>query len=141
MLRLPIPKTRLHSVRLVPSSRQTGVLNLDPSFPTTDYSAPATSHTTPSSLLTVTFYNTSARTTQKTAFIFEEACLLVHYLAMNVLLHAYTSRGCLPSRCLAMNIHVTIFQYPIWYYFCLHSVYVIVKVKNPVLFQETVHSP
>jgi hypothetical protein len=41
------------------------------------------------------FHNPSARTPQKTAFIVEEACLLVRYLAMDVLLlHVYASQEC-----------------------------------------------
>jgi hypothetical protein len=43
----------------------------------------------------VSFYNSSARTTKKTAFIVKEAYLLVRYLAMDILgLHVYTSQKC-----------------------------------------------
>jgi hypothetical protein len=57
-----------------------------------------------SRLLTLFFNNTLARTTQKTAIIIKEACLVVRYLAINVLLlNAYAS-----SRCLAMDIHITL---------------------------------
>jgi hypothetical protein len=42
-----------------------------------------------------------ARNTQKTASVIKEACLLIRYLAVDVLLlHAFASAGkCLPSRC------------------------------------------
>jgi hypothetical protein len=45
---------------------------------------------------TMSFCNPSARTTQKThPFIFKEACLLVRYLSVDVLLlHTYVSREC-----------------------------------------------
>jgi hypothetical protein len=49
--------------------------------------------------------------TQKTASIVKEACLLIRCLAVDVLmLRTFASAGmCLPSRCLEMGIHVTIF--------------------------------
>jgi hypothetical protein len=48
-----------------------------------------------SRLLTVSFYNPLARTTQKAASIIKGACLLVRCLALDVLLlHAYASREC-----------------------------------------------
>jgi hypothetical protein len=55
--------------------------------------------------LTVPSCNSSARTPQKTpSFIVKNACLLARYLPMNVLLlRAYASGMCLPSRCLAMR--------------------------------------
>jgi hypothetical protein len=47
----------------------------------------------------VFFYNPSARTTQKTASIVKETCLLVRCLAMDVLLGALAPAGMyLPSR-------------------------------------------
>jgi hypothetical protein len=62
--------------------------------------------------LTVPSYNFSAQTPRKTPSSFvKNACLLVRYLAMDVLLllRAYASVMCLPSRCLAMDICVTIY--------------------------------
>jgi hypothetical protein len=58
------------------------------------------------------FDNAFARTTQKTASIFKEACWLSRCLARDVLLlRSYACAGmCLPSRCLAMGIHVTIYR-------------------------------
>jgi hypothetical protein len=66
--------------------------------------------TTSLRLLTVPSYNSSARTPQKTPpSVVRNACLLVRYLARDVLLlNAYDSGMCLPSRCLAMNICVTV---------------------------------
>jgi hypothetical protein len=63
--------------------------------------------------LTVLSYNFSARTLRKTSSsVVKNACLLVRYLAMDVLfLRAYASVICLPSRCLAMGIGVTLFYY------------------------------
>jgi hypothetical protein len=61
---------------------------------------------------TVPSYNSSARTPQKTpSSVVKNACLLVHYLPMDVLLllRFYASGMCLPSRCLAMGICVTIY--------------------------------
>jgi hypothetical protein len=41
--------------------------------------------------------------------IVEKACLLIRYLALDVLLRGYASAGmCLPSRCLVMGLYVTI---------------------------------
>jgi hypothetical protein len=60
----------------------------------------------------LSLYNPSARTTQKTQLsIIDEACLLIPCLAVDVLLLlAYASSGmCLPSRCLAMGLFVTIY--------------------------------
>jgi hypothetical protein len=43
----------------------------------------------------VSFYNPSARATQKTAFIIKKACLLARYVTKDVLLlHAYATREC-----------------------------------------------
>jgi hypothetical protein len=56
-------------------------------------------------------YNPSARTSWKTpSSIVKEAYLLVRYPAMDALLlwRARVLRECLPTRCLAMDIHVTI---------------------------------
>jgi hypothetical protein len=74
------------------------------------YSTPP-SHRCPSRLLTVPTYNSSARTPPKTpSSIVKNACLLVRYLAMDILLLGSLSLGmCLPTRCLAMGVHVTIF--------------------------------
>jgi hypothetical protein len=43
--------------------------------------------------LTVSFYNTSARTTEKPACIVDEACLLHRCLAIDVLFRAFASAG------------------------------------------------
>jgi hypothetical protein len=55
-------------------------------------------------------YNNFARNPQKTASVVKKACLMIRCLAMDVLfLRALARAGmCLPSRCLAMGIHVTI---------------------------------
>jgi hypothetical protein len=65
---------------------------------------------TPSRLLTLPFYNFSARTPRKTSSVIKNACLLVRYLALDVLLllSAYASGMCLPSRCLVMGTCITI---------------------------------
>jgi hypothetical protein len=52
-----------------------------------------------------------SRTPRKTpSSIVQNACLLIRYLEMDVLLfRAFTSAGiCLPTRCLAMGVHVAI---------------------------------
>jgi hypothetical protein len=56
------------------------------------------------------FYNHSARTPWKTpSSTVKNACLLAPYLAIDVLLlSACVARVCLPTRCIAMGIHVTI---------------------------------
>jgi hypothetical protein len=59
-----------------------------------------------------TSYNHFARTPQKTrSSVVKNACLLVRYLAMDVLLllSARVAGICLPTRCLAMGIHVPLF--------------------------------
>jgi hypothetical protein len=60
--------------------------------------------------LLLRFYNHFSRTTQKTASIVKQACLLIRCLVINVLLlRALAPAGmCLPSRCLAMDLYVTI---------------------------------
>jgi hypothetical protein len=61
--------------------------------------------------LTVPSYNSSARTPRKTSSVVINASLMVCYLAMDdLLLRAYASGMCLPSRYIAMNICVTIFK-------------------------------
>jgi hypothetical protein len=58
-----------------------------------------------------TTYNTSARTARKTlSSVVKNACVLVRYPGMNVLLLLTVNAlgMCLPSRCLAMNICVTL---------------------------------
>jgi hypothetical protein len=67
---------------------QAGVSKLDPSLPTPLHLFYYFSHyAVPSS---ASFYNTSVRTTQKTQPLLLIKCLLVRYLAMDVLLlHAY----------------------------------------------------
>jgi hypothetical protein len=54
----------------------------------------------------VSCYNASAQTPRKTpSSVVKNACLLAHYLVMDVLLlRAYTSGMCLSSRCLAMDM-------------------------------------
>jgi hypothetical protein len=61
--------------------------------------------------LTVPSYNSMARTPRKTpSSVVNNACLLVRYIAMDVLLlRSYASRTFLSSRCLAMGICVTIY--------------------------------
>jgi hypothetical protein len=58
-------------------------------------------------------YNHSAWTPRKTpSSIVKNACLLVRYLAMDVLLlRARVAGMCLPTRCLAIGIHVNIYTY------------------------------
>jgi hypothetical protein len=87
ILQLPIPKILFKSIPLL-TSQQAGIPKLDSSLLIAVlYSL--------FHLLTVSFYNPSARTTQKTAFIVKDACLLVQYLAVNLLLlHAYTLQEC-----------------------------------------------
>jgi hypothetical protein len=54
-------------------------------------------------------HNHFARTSQETASIVKEAYLLIRCLAIDAKLRAFASAGiCLPSCCLAMNVHVTI---------------------------------
>jgi hypothetical protein len=91
ILRLPIPKTRLHCSRL---------LFYTPCYPAS---------TTP--VLSNASYNHAARTPRKTlSSVVKNACLLIHYLEMDVpLLRAFASAGmCLPTLCLTMGVHVTI---------------------------------
>jgi hypothetical protein len=58
------------------------------------YSAAANSKVSTLHSATPTTWS-SARTTKKTAFVVKEACLMVRYLAIGVLLmHAYASLGC-----------------------------------------------
>jgi hypothetical protein len=59
-----------------------------------------------------TSYNYFARTLRKTpSYIVQNVCLLVCYIAMDVLLLSACVAGmCLQNRCLAMVIHVTIFK-------------------------------
>jgi hypothetical protein len=66
---------------------------------------------TPSRLLTVPSCNTSARTPRKTpSSVVKNACSWVRYLAIDapLLLSAYASGMCLPSRYLAMGICIKI---------------------------------
>jgi hypothetical protein len=75
-----------------------------------------------SPVLPNTSYNHFARTPRKTPFsVVQNACLLVRYLAMDVLLFlgAYVAGMSLPPRCLAMGIHVTILS-------CLVAGYLVV---------------
>jgi hypothetical protein len=64
------------------------------------------------SLLPNTFYNHFARTTQKTTSVVMIACFLIRCLAVDdPLLRSLAPAGmCLPSRCQAMGIRVTIWQ-------------------------------
>jgi hypothetical protein len=64
--------------------------------------------------LTVPSYKSSARTPRKTqSTVVDNVCLLVRYLAMDVLLllRVYSLGMCLPSRCLAVGISVTLHTY------------------------------
>jgi hypothetical protein len=67
----------------------------------------------PSCLLPVPSYNSSVRTPQKTQFsVVKITCLLVRYLAMDVLLlRACVTETCLPTRSLAIGLHVTVVFY------------------------------
>jgi hypothetical protein len=70
--------------------------------------------------LTVHSYNSSARIPRKTpSSIVKNASLLIHYLARDVLLLKafFFAEMCLPTRCLAMGIHVTILIIISSYYF------------------------
>jgi hypothetical protein len=63
------------------------------------------------SVLVNTSYNHFARTPRKTpSSVVQNACLLVRYLSMDVLLllSVFLAGVCLQNRCLAMRIHVTI---------------------------------
>jgi hypothetical protein len=83
-LQLPIPKTRLSLIPLL-------------FYISSDF-------------LTVPSYKSSARTPRKTlSSVVKNACLLVRYLAIDILLlNACVAGMCLPTRCLAMGIHVTL---------------------------------
>jgi hypothetical protein len=62
------------------------------------------------------------RPTENTAPIVKEVCLLIRCLAIDVLLFSeFACAGmCLPSRCLAMGIHVTLYIYIyIYIYMCV----------------------
>jgi hypothetical protein len=101
VLQLPIPKTRLNSIpSLYPGRLASRNSTLQSRL----------LFCTRSRILTVSFYNPSARTPRKTACIVDEACLPRRCLAINVLLsRSLTCAGvCSPSRCVAMGIHVTI---------------------------------
>jgi hypothetical protein len=56
-------------------------------------------------------YNHIALTPRKTSSIVKEVCLLIRCLAIDaLLLSEFASAGmCLPSRCLAMGIHVIVY--------------------------------
>jgi hypothetical protein len=77
---------------------------------------PFTSHSTTLLLLlllllkrpSLSLYNPSARTPRKTSCIVKGACLLVRYQASPIVACACVFGMCLPSRCLAMGIKVTI---------------------------------
>jgi hypothetical protein len=61
--------------------------------------------------LTVPSYNSSARTPRKTpSSVVKNVCLPVSYLTKDFLLwlSSYATQDCLPTRCLATGIHVTI---------------------------------
>jgi hypothetical protein len=102
ILQLPIPKTRLDSNPLLPSSYPR---RLAFRLFTLDYSA-----STISSDVLCPFIISRNRPHGKHPSIVKEECLPVRYLAMDVLLsRARVLAGmCLPSRCLAMGVHVTI---------------------------------
>jgi hypothetical protein len=90
ILQLPIPKTRLSSIPLFPSSCLGRLASRSSALHFSLLLASVSSR-----LLIASFYNPSTRTTQKAASLIEEACLLVCCLAVDVLfLHAYASREC-----------------------------------------------
>jgi hypothetical protein len=63
-----------------------------------------------SMLLNISLYQLCKDHAENTASIVKEDCLLIRYLAMDVLLlRAFASaRICLPSRCLAIGLYVSI---------------------------------
>jgi hypothetical protein len=86
---LPLFSTHISFLAPKLISCQAGFSKLDFPLSTTILFSP-----TPSRLLTVSFYNPSARTILKTACIVYEACLPRRCLAIDVLLlHAYASRS------------------------------------------------
>jgi hypothetical protein len=89
------------------SSSSTGHFRLPPHFTT------SLLRCTLSRRLAVSSYNSTARTPRKTpSFVVKSAYLLVHYLAVEVLLlSACVTETCLPTRSLAMGLHVTIYKY------------------------------
>jgi hypothetical protein len=97
IMRLPTPKTRLNSISLLPSSYSGW---LAPRNSTIHFS------TTTVLYCQTLSYNHFVRATQK------EACLFIRCLTMDVLLlRAYACTGiCLPSRCLAVDLYITIFS-------------------------------
>jgi hypothetical protein len=63
-----------------------------------------------SMLLNTTLQKICTDHAENVAYIVKEACLLIRFLAMDVLLRALAPAGmCLPSRYLAMGLYVTLF--------------------------------
>jgi hypothetical protein len=88
-LQLPFPKTRLDS-RLL--------------FYTPCYSA-----STPTVLPNTSYYPFARNPRKTPSSVVQNARLLVHYLARDVLLLSACVAGlCLPTRCLAVDVHITI---------------------------------
>jgi hypothetical protein len=75
----------------------------------------------PTTVLPNTSYNHFARTPRKTpSYIAQNACLLVRYLAIDVLLLSACVAGmCLPTCCVAMGIHVTLYYDKVDMYFSI----------------------
>jgi hypothetical protein len=97
ILQLTIPNTRLNSIPLLPSS-----------YPGRLASRNSTLHFTLCCWTLI--YNHFARSTLKTQPILLRGCFLIRCLAIDILwLSALALLGmCLPSRCLAVGIHVAI---------------------------------
>jgi hypothetical protein len=92
ILRLPIPKTRLNSIPQLPSSYHGRLASRHSTLHFSDYS---TSVLSIRSRLVCPFITPRMEHTEKTASTVKGVCLLVRYLAMDVLLlHAYASREC-----------------------------------------------
>jgi hypothetical protein len=105
ILQLTIPKTRLHSIPLLPNSFAGRLTSRNFSL-----------HFTASATLRGSVFCVLLQPLRKdhriTASILKEACLLVRYLAIDVIFRTFASAGmCLAIRCLAMGLHVTIYFY------------------------------
>jgi hypothetical protein len=110
ILQLPIPKTRINSIPLLPSSYPGRLASWNLTLHSRlNYTCSLLDYFVPSSEC-VLFLPLGTDHTENTAFIVKEVCLMISYLTLDVLmLHAYASWKCvLPSRCLVMGIHITI---------------------------------
>jgi hypothetical protein len=103
ILQLPIPKMQLSSIPLLPSSYPGRLASRNSTLNSQLLCLVASSDS-------VSFYNYSTPTTQKTASIVKRRVLLACYLPMDGLLLAgvHFAGMCLSSRCLAMGMCVTI---------------------------------